>query len=95
MIFVRNRILLIASAIVILLLVVGFSVFGSLNKKPKSAATTNDVLEPIVSKKPVEKVEFSKPLTSSPATGPETLALFSLIPAGILGWNLRKYPQAL
>lgn len=29
-------------------------------------------------------------ISKTPATGPESLALFSLIPAGILGWFLRK-----
>jgi uncharacterized repeat protein (TIGR01451 family) len=32
-------------------------------------------------------------LTSTPATGPETLLLFSLLPAGITGWLLRKYTK--
>lgn len=31
------------------------------------------------------------PVTAIPSTGPESLVLFSLIPAGILGWFLRKY----
>jgi len=30
-------------------------------------------------------------LTTTPATGPETLLLFSLLPAGIAGWMLRKH----
>lgn len=30
------------------------------------------------------------PTTSAPATGPESLALFALIPSGIAGWLLRK-----
>lgn len=31
------------------------------------------------------------PITTTPATGPESLALFALIPTGIAGWFLRKY----
>ncbi len=30
-------------------------------------------------------------LTTTPATGPQTILLFSLLPAGIAGWLLRKY----
>ena len=30
-------------------------------------------------------------ITTTPATGPEGLALFSLLPTGIVGWLLRKY----
>ena len=32
-------------------------------------------------------------LATTPATGPETLLLFSLLPTGILGWLLRKYSK--
>lgn len=32
-----------------------------------------------------------KRLTSTPATGPQSLTLFLLIPIAIFGWNLRKY----
>lgn len=31
------------------------------------------------------------PVTTTPSTGPESLALFSLIPTGIAGWFLRKH----
>lgn len=32
-----------------------------------------------------------QPIISTPATGPESLAFFALIPTGIAGWFLRKY----
>lgn len=33
------------------------------------------------------------PITTTPATGTETLLLFSLLPTGIAGWILRKYSK--
>lgn len=36
-------------------------------------------------------VVFAPQVTQTPATGPESLALFSLLPTGIIGWYLRKY----
>lgn len=34
-------------------------------------------------------------ISTSPATGGESLALFSLIPTGIIGWYLRKHAQKI
>lgn len=37
------------------------------------------------------KVFPAPSITTTPPTGPESLALFSLVPTGIVGWLLRKY----
>lgn len=91
MAFVKNRILLIVAAVVILLLALGFYIFGLVNKETKSEVLTNDTLRPPAEKEAVVAVEDVPTLTSSPATGPEALTFFFLIPAGILGSRLRKY----
>ena len=50
--------------------------------------------------KPAEKSGFPiltppPTISKTPATGPESLALFSLVPTGILGWYLRKKSRRL
>lgn len=48
--------------------------------------TTVDVPTPTVSALPIKQALIKQ----TPATGPESLAIFALIPTGILGWFLRK-----
>lgn len=61
------------------------------NATAKQADRTSDSARFCLDKKIAAKGNDSNLLAASPATGPETLTLFLLIPVGILGWNLRKY----
>lgn len=88
----RNRILLVVSAFIILLLAGGFYLFR-LSGNGDETATTSDVPKVIPDKKIVVKKD-SPILLSTPATGPEALTFFLLIPAGIIGWNLRKHSHS-
>lgn len=102
MMFFNNRTLLIIVAVIILLLAVGFYVSGRSDKEVKdNEVTANDISKSPVSKEADKEIgkdatvkEDVSILNQSPATGPEGLALFLLIPTGILGWNLRRYPHS-
>lgn len=65
---------------------------NEVNATAKNMAGASDRSQFCIDKKLVLK-ENSSTLTSTPATGPESLTLFFLIPAGILGWSLRKYSK--
>lgn len=51
----------------------------------------NKIPAPVVTTKGGFPILSPVPVGTSPSTGPESLALFSLIPTGIAGWFLRKH----
>lgn len=53
--------------------------------------TAQDNSKFCIDKKMAAKGNGSFFLAKSPETGPESLAFFLLIPAGVLGWGIRKY----
>lgn len=65
-------------------------VSNQVNATVKNSAAAQDNSKFCIDKKIVAKGSSSV-LASTPATGTQTLTFFFLIPAGILGWNLRKY----
>lgn len=66
-------------------------VTNQVNATAKQGASASDKAQFCLEKKATAIGKNSNRLASTPATGAASLTLFFLIPAGILGWNLRKY----
>ncbi len=103
MTFIKNRLFLIFIAVVAILIAGGY-LFGIFCWGKNCTNTSNEktalqVNQPVSNPKPEMKVNDlvindvpgTGLLVSTPATGPEALTLFLLIPAGVLGWSIRKY----